>query len=347
MASIAYKEAVVRVSAAERARFRAVADDDENPQVVTLTGECPRCRDDVEYKIHLREWGLDGGGDGGTDATTTVQTMAAGDVIERVPIKGRLLLKEFTELLERHNPPPEREVTLQCDCGRHQHKGAPTGCGAWFSLHLKWERQDDKAVIAIGAGRPITGLEIAAAKDRDSRTRSELERLRKAAGNWKTGLAALLALLPTLVVVKGTDSVADLSNRSKGIVGGFTALGALLAVIAALLALRASYGSLERQDSADDMTAARETEIDTTLDYLKWTRRLTVAAVVLLAVAIGYAWGAPSSDPANFAVTKTDDSVVCGTYVAPTTSAVRVKTSSGTSAIPLEQVKSVAFKTKC
>ncbi len=154
--------------------------------------------------------------------------------------------------------------------------------------------------------------------------------------------------LPTLVVVKGADTVEELSADKK-VVGVLIVLGAAAAALAALFALRAAYGSLEHTDtSTDDRTAPRDSDVKRTTKYLKRSRALMIIAALALAGAIAWAWQAPEKEPAKFSVTLKYGSVVCGTYAGADTSVVRVKTPDGsTTAIPLDDVKETAFTTSC
>jgi hypothetical protein len=76
---------------------------------------------------------------------------------------------------------------------------------------------------------------------------SELKRVRDAGDKWKTGLSLLLGLIATLSVVKGRDSIEGLSLGTKH--ASIWLLGGALAyaTIAALFAMRAANGPLQRQ----------------------------------------------------------------------------------------------------
>lgn len=336
-----YRGAVVRVSAAACAAFHVTPEPQQGAvERLDIRGRCPRCRHDVHYVIHEHGFGLEPAG----GATMTIQSE---ENVESVRLDDTLRA-EAADLLRRASPPDERDVTLHCDCGE-SHEDGKDGCGAWFSLHLAWQPDADGVQhVSVAQGPAISAYEEHAAEERDKLADTELERLRSAAGNWKNGLAALLALVPTLVVVKGTATADKLSNGDKAVVGILTAVGVLLAVVAALFALRAANGKLARAKlESDDLTADREVEADRTVAALRTTWSLTLAAVVVLAVAIGWAWQAPTSEPANFSVNLIDGSTVCGTLVGADSTAVRVKTPGGVEPIPLSKVKSVEFASSC
>jgi hypothetical protein len=308
-----------------------------------VTGNCPRCRHDVHREIPERVFDVTGAG---TTATATVGTAKETD---SVTVVDRAIIDAIRFYLEHHPRPPvpEKELVLECNCGV-THATGKTGCGAVWSTHLEWdENATDPVDATLTPGVPITQLEIDAERERDALGRTELSRLRAAAANWRTGLALLLTLLPTLVVVKGNDAVKDLSSTYKIVIGVLTALGAIAAIVAAVLALRAAYGPLKRQQWRADMDALRRGETDTTLSDLKWTRKLTLGALALLGAAIGVAWGAPTSDPAYFQVTQRDGHVVCGKYAGVDVNAMTVKVKKSDETIPLDNVKQAAFVTSC
>ena len=357
-----YSDASVYVSKAALAKLHAsVTPEEGEPEWVKIEGKCPRCAHAVEYFVPQKGWGLDGGAGGAGAASASVHTESA-EAVQRVPVDDDTLRKELEEFLKAHSPPGKRDVALHCNCAK-QHAKDKKGCGAWFSLHIRWnpDAEGKLHVPPLTRGPEVTVRQQEAAEERDQLAQSELSRLRSAAGNWRTGLAALLVLIPTLVVVKGADSVAKLSNHDKRIVGVLIVIGAVAAVLAALFAMRAAFGPLSRSDTgSDDLTLVRDREVGTTIAYLWWVLGLTLVAAAALAGAIGWAWQAPETAPAKFSVTLIDDGVVCGTYVGRSTTQVtvenakvkpkkiKVKTSDGSvAAIPLSKVKAAAFTSSC
>jgi hypothetical protein len=315
-----------------------------DPSLLSVSGKCPRCKHPIHREIPERVYEVTG--DGST-ATATVGTSAV--TTETITVGEPAIIHAIRDYVERHPRPdiPEKELVLECDCG-HTHADGKTGCGAIWSMHLEWDETKTTPVDAkLTPGVDVTALEIDAERQRDALGRTELTRLRAAAGNWRTGLAALLALLPTLVVVKGNDAVKDLSNGYKLLIGVLTALGALAAIIAAVLALRAAFGPLKREQWRADMDALRRDETDTTISDLKWTRKLTLASLLLLGAAIGIAWSAPSSDPAFFEVTQKNGHVVCGKYGGVDLNAMKLKVKRTDETILLADVKKAAFVTSC
>jgi hypothetical protein len=344
MAARKYRAGAFDTNAKELADLRVeLKPSGSDPRLITVTGKCPRCRHDIHKEIPERVFNVTGDG---ASATAKIGTAT---VTDSVGVGDRAIIEAIRVYLEHYprEPVPEKELVLECNCGT-THAAGKTGCGAVWSLHLDWDENATGPVEArLTPGIPVTQLEIDAERERDALGRSELTRLRAAAGNWRTGLALLLTLLPTLVVVKGNDAIKDLSNTYKIVIGLLVGLGAIAAIIAALLALRAAFGPLKRQQWRADMDALRRDETDATLSDLKWTRKLTVCALILLGAAIGVAWGAPSSDPAFFQVTQKDGHVVCGTYAGVDVNAMTLKVKKSEETVPLTNVKKAAFVTSC
>jgi len=306
---------------------------DGQVQTLEIDGFCPRCQHAVHYYLNQRAFGLvatDGGGGGAglADREEILITLPVGAEAQEAVRAGCTF-------------------ALHCNCAESHPKGKG-GCGAWLSLGATWEADGSRPELT--AGPALSLLEEHAAEARDKLADSELDRVRAAAGNWKTGLGALFALIPTLVVVKGTDTVDKLSSGDKTVVGVLIAVGTVLAVIATLLALRAAFGPLRRTATpGDDLTAARESEVDRTIGDLRLTRKLSVLGVAALAAAIAYAWAAPTAPaPAYFSVGLSNGASVCGTLAGADQAAVRVQTANGeTIAFSLADVKSTTFVASC
>ena len=311
--------------------------------MLCVEGSCPRCTHYIHYVIELQPYDgtpPDPGG-GGPAAKTAA------------PAKGMVESLGYVERLDYVEPSKalanERRFAVQCKCGyAHQgDKAGKGGCGAWLSLDAMW---DEDGPAQLSAGPLLSLFEELAAEARDALAASELKRVQAAAANWKNGLAAIVALVPTLVVVKGTDTVDKLSGSDKRLVGILVVIGGVCAVVAALLALRGAYGPLARgkPTRSDDLTEPTANEVDVVISALRWTRGLTVVSVCALASAIGYAWAAPTATPANLSVTLSNKSAYCGTLVSSDTRSVELKLSDGrTEAIPLPRIAKTAFVSSC
>jgi hypothetical protein len=300
------------------------------PEAIDITGRCPTCHDFVHYVIHLREFLPD-----------PAETGAGGGTAKLHPFRAKAAL------------PRPQNVTLNCNCasshrdGTHEAKSG--GCGSWFNLGVLVDGVD----VALSPGSPELSLyEEQNAQTRDRLAGTELDRVRAAAASWKTGLAALFALIPTLVVVKGTDAVDKLTGSDKIIVGGLIAFGAALAMTATMIALRAAYGPLKRSKVlGDDLTVPVMSEVQRTIFALQITRALTIVGSAALAAAIAYTWAsspAPVPTPAYFSVSLSNGTSVCGKLAGADPAAVRVQTANGeTVAFSLADVKSTTFVASC
>jgi len=296
-----------------------------DPEVLDIRGACPRCHHFVHFVIHRREFGPT------ADAPAQTGAGLAGFVRMKVLNKAEAVL------------PETRQIALNCNCGE-THKDGKAGCGAWFNLGVTGKP------LRLVPGDPRLSLyEVQNAQTRDQLASTELDRVRSAAVSWKTGLAALFALIPTLVVVKGTDTVDKLSTSDKTIVGGLIAFGAALALLGTLVALRAAYGPLKRgKVLGDDATVPLMSEVQKTVFAIRMTRWITIVGSAAIAAAIGYTWAAPAVTPSSFSVTLTDKRAFCGTLVTAGPEAVQVETSDGrTTSIPLARIAKTAFVSSC
>jgi hypothetical protein len=150
--------------------------------------------------------------------------------------------------------------------------------------------------------------------------RGELEVTRKAAETWRTGLAGLTAIVTGALFIKGKDSVDDIAHPWNVYLGIALGIAIAAAVIGTLFALRASAGE-PKQTSSEEIRKAggieafrRKLAADAASD-LHVAQFFAVAAVVLLAVAVGISWYAPephSEPPAQLRVTAGGEQI-CGT----------------------------------
>ena len=323
---------------------------DENSSVIDISGPCPRCTHFVHFVIPEREFSPDSGGGGATSAAAG--PASAGITIEAEEWVGAAPPAPQAPP-EPHARKPrrgDRSVALHCNCAtthsdQHSHKPGGGGCGAWFSVTL--EDQHTKRP-RLDPGPELSLYEEHNADARDTLAEGELVRLRAAAAGWKTGLAALVALIPTLVVVKGTDTVDKLARFDAIVVGMLIAVGAVSAVIAALLALRAANGPLSQwKMSSDDLRPFREHEVDQTIMYLRFARKTTVLAAASLAAAIAYAWAAPQPKP-GLSVSLANGTGFCGTLVGVNAGVMQIETKDGvTRAISTAHITSVTSVSSC
>lgn len=314
---------------------------------IDISGACPRCDHFVHLVIPEREFSPDAA-PAAPPAPTGASASGEMSYIEDVVV-----------VTHGHAVPPparkphrgDRSIALQCNCATthpdpHSHKPVGGGCGAWFSVTLPAHSSTKHPHLYPGP--KLSLYEERNAMARDALAENQLARVRNAAAGWKTGLAALVALIPTLVVVKGADTVDKLARSDAIVVGVLIAVGAVSAVVATLLALRAANGPLsEWRITGDDLRPFREQEVDATISYLRAARRTTIVAAAALAAAIAYAWAAPTIKP-YFSVDLTSGAGYCGTLVGLDAKVVQVRTADGiTRAIPTSGVKSTSFVSSC
>jgi hypothetical protein len=121
---------------------------------------------------------------------------------------------------------------------------------------------------------------------------NQLSNARKAAENWRTGLAGLIVLITTVSVVKGRQSIASLPTGGQ-IALGILAVGALFAaLVGATMALRAAYGwlSIVSFERPDQLRESIFDEARNTRKYLIGAIITTYISVVLLASAVAVTW---------------------------------------------------------
>lgn len=297
-------------------------------EAIEIRGECPRCHHFVHYMLHLREFAPDSASDTVTSDTGTPRRLVEGH--------------------PQAEPPPKYRFALNCNCAEaHESNGKDkvTGCGAWFNVGV--DRSGDLGIVRPGSP-DLSQYEVQNAQLRDDLASKELQRVRAAAVSWKTGLGALFLLIPTLVVVKGTDTVDGLASTDKIIVGGLIAFGSTLAVVATLIALRAAYGPMRRPKTvSDDNTIPIVSEVGKTVAALQMTRALTIVASAALAASIAYAWAAPRSKP-GLSVNLANGSAYCGKLVGVQAGVMQIETADGvTRPIPTADITSATSVSSC
>ena len=167
-------------------------------------------------------------------------------------------------------------------------------------------------VVVIGGGTASRDdLETAALLARNEASRLQLVRTR--AEKWLGGLTALTGLVTTVLVIKGPQSTADIATSWKIAVGSLIALALAVLVFGTYLAYQSAYGDPGRLDEiksqpvtglAVRLARKRKAAAAAAQADLRHAVIATLAAVALLAVAIGLTWFAPTAP-------KTASSSVC------------------------------------
>ena len=130
--------------------------------------------------------------------------------------------------------------------------------------------------------------------------RGSLERIRKTAENWRTGVAGLVTLVTATLLFKGQNTIAAYEPSVRYALGALTLLSLVLAIASLWLFLLAANGRI-RQVSAQSIlneggVDVRNVHLATTaLDDLWWAQRLAIASAVLLATAIALSWYGPTA----------------------------------------------------
>ena len=164
----------------------------------------------------------------------------------------------------------------------------------------------------IGGGTPSRDdLEAAALLDRNQANRLQLVRTR--AEKWLGGLTVLTGLVGTVLVIKGPQSTTDIATSWKAAVGLLIAAALAVLIFGTYRAYQSAYGDPGRLDEVDSqplkdlsfrLDKARNKAAKDAQAHLSHAVIATLAAVALLATAIGITWFAPAAP-------KTTSSSIC------------------------------------
>jgi hypothetical protein len=255
----------------------------KNPTEIVVFGACPRCEHQTRSTHAIRE----------------VITGAA-----------------QPKTLEAQNlPTPQpsavgQRLTAQCRCG-YNHPGHPDTeltCGAPYSIVVSWEPDGEGREATVTASpTPTTVLELEEERELQAAQKTELSDVRKAAENWRTGLAGLLAVLTAFFIIKGKESIDDIAHDwVKWVLGIVLVSAGAIAVFGAYKAIRAAYGvprdELIRKGMKDygTVSAWRHAYARAAVDDLRWAKVATISSLVLLALATVITWAAPGPPPPAF-----------------------------------------------
>lgn len=201
-----------------------------------------------------------------------------------------------------------------------------------------------RTIVRTGPGRGPADVRLA--EKLQELRETELERVRKTAENWRTGLAGLLALITTVSVVKGRDTIAELALLWKILVGVFLLLALISAAAGAYYALRGAYGWPERAPAAELREWTYQRSEDAVAD-LKSARNLTFATLALLVPAIAITWYGPT-DPPAFVKAAWADQTVCGELIDSNQTELSIKRDEDvTRQVPLADMKTLSVVEKC
>lgn len=172
------------------------------------------------------------------------------------------------------------------------------------------------------------------AEELRSLDRAQLSLVRATAEKWRNGLAALLALITTVGVVRGSGTVEDLAQSAKIAVGVLMLLALVAAAVGTLLAMKASFGlPAERTltGRSDELDVLRDQQALDAAHSLRSAVLLTLTALALLAGAVGVDFYGPEAKPAQnvLIVTTERTGEICGTVESSAPGSVTLKTSTG------------------
>jgi hypothetical protein len=145
----------------------------------------------------------------------------------------------------------------------------------------------------------------------------ELASIRAAGEKWQAGLAALLGLVTTILVIKGRESGQELATGFRVAIGLCLLVALLTAIAASLAALRAAHG-LPRARAIADRSSVLMWDRQ---EAAKASRALliaivgTVSTLLLLAASVGLTWFAPATAQPVVKVTQTDGATGCGELI--------------------------------
>ncbi|MFD2079675.1 hypothetical protein SAMN05421678_1191 [Actinopolymorpha cephalotaxi] len=138
-----------------------------------------------------------------------------------------------------------------------------------------------------------------------------LQIVRGRAEKWLGALSAFTGLIGTVLIIKGPESTSDLATPFKIAVAALITLALACLLFGTYRAYASAYGDPDRLNTIDPqpivglatrLAEARGKAAANVLKHLSQAVAAALAAVVLLAVAIGITWFAPSSGTASYKI---------------------------------------------
>lgn len=164
---------------------------------------------------------------------------------------------------------------------------------------------------------PATAEDLRAAEILATWRREEPSRVRASAGKWQAGLAAVLALVTTVLVFRGPETLAGLDRTSTTLVVALTLAGVGASVAGLVLSLLAAHGLPVRQSNPStawilgwDARQAR-----TSLRSLYWAIGFSLAGGALFAAAAAVSYLEPRSPGQVVWVELSNGTPACGPLV--------------------------------
>jgi hypothetical protein len=172
--------------------------------------------------------------------------------------------------------------------------------------------------------KPPGGLPTASSLAEDeawsSLVSNQLKGVRKTAENWRNGLVALIGLIATFPVIKGSSDVNGLARWAAYLVGVLLVLSLFCAVLGAWKSLAAAYGtpSVITREAFRALGGINGFRLDLatkTADNLRLAQAATILTLALLATAVGLTWYGPRSVSVIVNVERKSLPNVCGKLV--------------------------------
>jgi hypothetical protein len=128
--------------------------------------------------------------------------------------------------------------------------------------------------------------------------RGTLERVRKTAENWRTGVAGLVTVVTGTLLFKGQNMITAYEPWVRYSLGVLALLATALAIASLWLFLSAAYGRIRAVSAKSILQEGgvdvRNVHLATTaLEDLWWAQRLAIGSTVLLAAVIALSWYGP------------------------------------------------------
>jgi hypothetical protein len=180
---------------------------------------------------------------------------------------------------------------------------------------------------------------------------TQLDTARQQAEVWRTGLAALTALLTAIFVLKGRDNVSSLTEPYQAIVVSLLGLALLLLLISTMWVSRALAGPAGQEVLlvGEEVERWTKTEVRKISVTLRWAPLLAALGVIAIGTAIALTWLAPAQGTAQPLVQVTDSlgHQSCGQLIGVINHQLVVARATGPILVPLSTVATITPVAVC
>jgi len=195
--------------------------------------------------------------------------------------------------------------------------------------------------------------------------KGSLEKVRKTAENWRTGMAGLVTLVTATLLFKGQDSIAMYDPPVQYALGLLALLGLVLGIASLWLFLTAAHGRLRPVTAQSILDAGgvdvRDVHLATTaLNDLWYAQRLALGSAISLAAAIALSWYGPTEPSKPLAMVKvvirvgsegqqSAETTVCGELTAQdgATTVLKIKGEPDARRLSTQRLVSLVLVAKC